>query len=403
VARSAQWLQSRAKAVEERAKTIATQLREYDRASEPRDSSEASGAAGGREEDSSDRDAFAAEEAGGVASPKTQEELESAWLQNGPAGEPGTKRAGGAGSSRDSGSDSGRDEPYEAFDAPAPDLSRDASGLSASSASSAGHGGARDRLAGLRERAGELRERVRGRAEALHGMLGNGELREKVRGRAEALLGNGELRERVRGRAEALLGNGELRERVRGRAEALQGMLATTSTTVKVAPARPAGRCARAARPVTRAGGGARGQTWRAAVGEEIREFARDIGEAARGERQGSLAETWQCVPSASARRRPRAAARAAAVTRRRARAREQGGAGGVAREGAGRNGLGRGVSGRAQQARPRSPRCVRLVRGEGRDVSAQYEGRDEMCPLSARGGTRCVLLVRGEGRDVSA
>ena len=333
MARSAQWLQSRAKAVEERAKTIATQLREYDRASEPRDSSEASGAAGGREEDSSDRDASAAEEAGGVASPKTQEELESAWLQNGPAGEPGTKCAGGAGSGSDSGSDSGRDEPHEAVDAPAPGLSRDASGLSASSASSAGHGGARDRLAGLRERAGELRERVRGRAEALHGMLGNGELREKVRGRAEALLGNGELRERVRGRAEAL-----------------QGMLATTSTTVKVAPACPTGRRERAARPVTPAGGGARGQTWRAAVGEEIREFARDIGEAARGERQGSLAETWQCVPAAPARRRPRAAARAAAVTRRRARAREQGGARGVARAGAGRQGLGRGVSGRAQQ-----------------------------------------------------
>jgi len=40
---------------------------------------------------------------------------------------------------------------------------------------------------------------------------------------------------------------------------------------------------------------------------------------------------------------------------------------------------------------------------GEGRGMSSKYEGRDEACPVSTRGGTRLVQLVReGRGRGAA-
>jgi len=41
-------------------------------------------------------------------------------------------------------------------------------------------------------------------------------------------------------------------------------------------------------------------------------------------------------------------------------------------------------------------------VRDSGRGMSSSYEGRDEVCPVSTRGGTRLVQLVR-EGRGGEA
>ena len=48
-------------------------------------------------------------------------------------------------------------------------------------------------------------------------------------------------------------------------------------------------------------------------------------------------------------------------------------------------------------------PRGVRLVRGEGRDVSGWYEERDETCPVGTGGaGGRGVRRLRSSvGREV--
>ena len=54
----------------------------------------------------------------------------------------------------------------------------------------------------------------------------------------------------------------------------------------------------------------------------------------------------------------------------------------------------------RSLSARPRPHARARPARG---DVSAQYGGKDETCPLSTGGRTRRVHLVQGEGRDVSS
>ncbi|KAJ1475026.1 hypothetical protein T484DRAFT_1910419 [Baffinella frigidus] len=89
VARGAQWLHNRAKAVEHMSKTIASQVREeIERAGEPRDASTSAAgvartASASSQDSAKEKSARAALAAAGVGeSPQTHKEQESSWMQD---------------------------------------------------------------------------------------------------------------------------------------------------------------------------------------------------------------------------------------------------------------------------------------------------------------------------------
>jgi len=53
------------------------------------------------------------------------------------------------------------------------------------------------------------------------------------------------------------------------------------------------------------------------------------------------------------------------------------------------------------RQPAPAGTRRVQLVRGEGRDVSSQYWGRDETCPVSTGGAAACPRPARTLSTDL--